>query len=273
MTGFTTVAPTPRSPLIVSPSRATRTWWLAVAVLGWVGFTAMAVWMWHSGGPTGLDDAVLAAVVAHRTAALGATATAMTALGSFRVVAVVAALIAGLLVWRTRNLLQPLTLLITVVETGSIVYLTKEVVGRDRPPVASLVGPPALDPSFPSGHTTSGTVVWVLGAMLLASTLTRRWARRLVTVTGILLGVVIGLTRVYLGYHWASDVLGGWLLAIAICATALYLAARLRPWTDLLGAHLDAHSSAAATIPATPRRSAEVSAMPSGKTTRETVGR
>ena len=244
------------------------------AAVGWVAFSGDgSVWMWRSGGPTTLDDAVLAAMITTRTPILSAAAAAVTALGSFTVVALIAAVFAGVLVWRTRNLLLPLTLLITVVETSSVVYLMKEVVGRARPPVGSLVGAPALDPSFPSGHTTSGTVVWVLGALLLASTLTHRWARLLVAVAGITVAVMIGLTRAYLGYHWATDVFGGWLLATTICATALYLAARLRPHTDRLSATLDAHFSATTRVPATPRRFGEMSAIPSDQTTRETVGR
>lgn len=222
-----------------SPDRlgtpATGTRWLAAALFGWSAFAAMAVVvLGHSATLTGLDHAVLAASVAHRTSALNQAATLLTALGSFPVVAVTAATLGGVLIWRTRGLLLPLTLLITVVMTSSVVLLIKEVIGRDRPAVASMVGPAVYDPSFPSGHTTSGSVVWVLGAVLLASTMSRRWTRRLVTAGGIVLAVVIGLTRAYLGYHWISDVVGGWLLATAIGATALFLAVRLRPHTDRL---------------------------------------
>lgn len=82
----------------------------------------MAVWRWRSGEPTTLDNTVLAAMVAVRTSGLDVAATTLTALGSFRVVAVVTAIIAGILVWPTRNLLLALTLVITIVETSSIVY-------------------------------------------------------------------------------------------------------------------------------------------------------
>lgn len=272
MTDSTPAVPTPRSSRILATTKAARMRRLSLVGLAGTTFLAIAVELRRSDGPTTFDDAVLAAMIANRTSGLDRAATALTALGSFTVVAVIAALFAGFLVWRTRNLLLPLTLLITVAETSSIVYLTKEVVGRDRPPVAAVVGAPALDPSFPSGHTTSGTVVWVLGALLLASTLTHRWVRIVVTAAGIAVAVTIGLTRAYLGYHWATDVLGGWLLATVLCATALYLAARLRPHTDRLGAVLDAHLSAAP-VRRDPRRSDGVLTIPSEVAARETVGR
>jgi membrane-associated phospholipid phosphatase len=230
---------------------------MSVAGVGWTAFFAMAVWMSRSGEPTTLDNTVLAAMVAVRTTVLDAAATALTDLGSYRVVAVVTVVIAGILLWRTRNLLLPLTLVITMVETSSIVYLTKEIVGRARPPIAFVVGPPAADPSFPSGHTTSGSVVWVLGALLVASTLTQRWARRVVTAVGVALAIVIGLTRSYLGYHWATDVLGGWLLAAGICATAIYLAIRMRPHADSLTLSRRDPFSDASVVDATSRQSSD----------------
>jgi membrane-associated phospholipid phosphatase len=227
------------SPGVLENSSMATARWLTVALVGWVGFAVLAGRMWQSGEPTTVDSRVLAAMVSLRTPLLSSAAAVLTDLGSYRVVIVVTAALAGFLLWRRRDLLLPLVLLVTMVETSSIVYLTKEVIDRTRPPVVSLVGPPALDPSFPSGHTTSGTVVWVLGALLVASTLTQRWARRLVIAAGVAIAVVIGLTRAYLGYHWTSDVIGGWLLATAICTTAIFLAVRLRPHTDRLGAALD----------------------------------
>lgn len=206
--------------------------WLWPAVLGIVVFGALTAYVEFANGPTGWDSRVLLAVVSARTAVLTSLAAVVTDFGSFPVVVVVA-LAAAVVLWsRTRRLLLPATLLITVVETAAIVFLVKSVVGRQRPPVELLIGAPSTDGSFPSGHTTNGTVVYVMAALLLGWTVGRRWCRYLLLASAVALGVAIGLTRIYLGYHWASDVLGGWLLATALCSAGGFTVCRLTSGHD-----------------------------------------
>lgn len=201
--------------------------WGVTAVLGWLAFLVLAWWVQHLQPVTALDRTGTALALAARSPTATIAADTITRLGSFPVVDVLAAGGALLLWWRTRRVLLPAALLITVVETGAIVFFAKQLVARSRPPVAELLGAPALDGSFPSGHTTSGAVVWVLGALFLATTLTTRWARTVVVLAGAGVAAAIGATRVYLGYHWSTDVLGGWLLAVAICATAIVFVDRV----------------------------------------------
>lgn len=203
--------------------------WLCSSLLAFVGFTAVTVWVVDAQGPTGVDTVVLAIVLTVRTTLASALATVVTHLGSFPVVAGVAGAGAIVLWLRTRRLLLPLTLLITVVETAAIVFLIKEVVGRERPPTHGLIGAVSIDGSFPSGHTTNGAVVYVMAALLLGTTVRRRWVGRLLLTAAVVGAVAIGVTRIYLGYHWASDVLGGWLLATAICCAAAFAVCRLGP--------------------------------------------
>lgn len=209
-----------------SAATISRGWGVTAAVC-WPAFLVLAWWVQQLQPVTALDRVGTALALAARSPAATVAADVITRLGSFPVVDVLAAGGAFLLWWRTRRVLLSAALLITVVETGAIVFFAKQLVARPRPPVAALLGAPALDGSFPSGHTTSGAVVWVLGALFLASTVTNRWARTAVVLAGVGASAAIGATRVYLGYHWSTDVLGGWLLAVAICATAIVFVDRV----------------------------------------------
>lgn len=103
----------------------------------------------------------------------------------------------------------------------------KAAVDRDRP-----VWPDPVDSahyaSYPSGHAMTAAVVLVVLAWLLRryGTRGRAWA---VVVAVVAVSVVgVGLTRLYLGVHWPSDVLGGWLMGVgwALLATAAL------PWIE-----------------------------------------
>lgn len=90
----------------------------------------------------------------------------------------------------------------------------KRIVARARPPIEVALGEaPGL--SFPSGHTTGSAAVYVALALLVLM-LTRQRRRRAAILGGTgLLVVAIGLSRVYLGVHWMSDVLAGLAAGVA----------------------------------------------------------
>jgi membrane-associated phospholipid phosphatase len=91
----------------------------------------------------------------------------------------------------------------------------KDLVGRDRPPRADAVPPYETSPSFPSGHTLNASVVAGIVAYLLVLRQLRRSTRVLTYVIAIAFVATVSLSRVYLGHHWLTDVLAGWLLALA----------------------------------------------------------
>lgn len=95
----------------------------------------------------------------------------------------------------------------------------KAVVGRERP-----VWPDPVDSAhfaaYPSGHAMTATVV--CGVLLcLLPRRTPRWAVRTAWATAVVSVLGVGFTRIYLGVHWPSDVLGGWLLGVALAALAV----------------------------------------------------
>jgi undecaprenyl-diphosphatase len=118
-------------------------------------------------------------------------------------------------------------LVIAAVITGSVgVSLLKAQFGRPRPDVgfAELVAPGM---SFPSGHATISAIVFLTVAALLASTRTRAIERTYILAMATLMALLVGLSRIALGVHWATDVAAGWAfgaawaLAWLLCARGL----------------------------------------------------
>lgn len=107
----------------------------------------------------------------------------------------------------------------------TISTLIKLAVARPRPAVPTLVH--AVGYAFPSGHSTAAAAGW-LGLALVLSVRTSRWVRKIALVSAALVVIgLVGVSRVYLGVHQATDVLGGWILG-ALWVLALVVALRLR---------------------------------------------
>ena len=117
-----------------------------------------------------------------------------------------------------------------VLSSGIGVIVTEVIkvnVGRQRPPAA--VGyEDDLFKSFPSGHTSSGLYMYAMLGLLIILWALSRDKGRLLTLGNALFafGVLLGITRLILGVHWPSDVIGGWLLGSAVL---LLVAAVVRP--------------------------------------------
>jgi len=121
--------------------------------------------------------------------------------------------------WRSWT---PLILLVIGV-AGSLLMTVvgKDLVGRARPPQADAVPPYETSPSFPSGHTLNSTAIASLIAYLLLLHLTSLLARVLSVVCAVLWFVAMGLSRVFLGYHWLTDIMAGCTLGLAWVALVI----------------------------------------------------
>ncbi|HEY4029795.1 MAG TPA: phosphatase PAP2 family protein [Caulobacteraceae bacterium] len=144
---------------------------------------------------------------------LNIAAMDVTSLGSVTVLGIIVVLVAGLFLsfrrWR-----EALALLLASGGGLLITNLLKDWFQRDRPPAALHVVQ-AINASFPSGHATlSATVFLTLGA-LIAHFAERRRVRVYALAAAVILSVLVGCSRVYLGVHWPTDVLAGWCLGSA----------------------------------------------------------
>lgn len=168
-----------------------------------------------------VDQPVLDAALSLRTPTRDAAVGAFTDLGGIIGMTVLAVVLTLALALARRSWTP--VLLVSVAATGSVLLtvLGKELIGRARPPVALAVPPYESSPSFPSGHTLNATVIVGMLAYLAILGTTRAWLRWAVVVAAVLFVLAMGLSRVYLGHHWLTDVVAGWLVGVGWLATVI----------------------------------------------------
>jgi len=147
----------------------------------------------------------------------------LTALGSIAVLAIITVLAAGYLVAARKYALAGFT--VGAVGGGALLgTLLKAVFARTRPDmVTHLVGTHSA--SFPSGHAMNSAVVYLTLAVLLARAESSGAVRRYLMAAAIGLTLLIGFSRLYLGVHWPTDVLAGWIVG-GVWAAGCSLAAK-----------------------------------------------
>lgn len=146
-----------------------------------------------------------------------------TALGSVGVMTLITVTVSGFLLLQAR---RRATLLILAAVGGGLLISTLMKQGFDRPrPDLVPHGSYVYTTSFPSGHSMMSAVTYLTLGALLARVQPRRQLKAYLLMIAILLTVLVGITRVYLGVHWPTDVLAGW-TAGAAWALICWLAAR-----------------------------------------------
>ena len=184
-----------------------------VATLATVGVAWLADAAREHDGPSRLDPVAAADVLRIRTPTLTELAQALTLAGSEVVVGALAAVALLWLVVRR----EPGRAAVVATAIGGSAVLTvavKMLVGRDRPGAVDRLGALDTSHSFPSGHTLNSAVFLAVVVWLLWP-VAPRLARGCLVATAAVLAVGIGASRLYLGYHWLTDVIASGLVAIA----------------------------------------------------------
>jgi membrane-associated phospholipid phosphatase len=160
---------------------------------------------------SGIDRSVFEWFVEHRESWLTTVMQVVTTLGGS---ALLIPLVIGVGVWcrwRGRSW-RPLAILGAVyLGAWAASNAVKALTDRARPPADLAIGH-YDSPAFPSGHATHAAAVWIAVAVVMASTTAgRRYRSAIGAGVGSII-VLVGLSRLYLGAHWLTDVLAGWAL-------------------------------------------------------------
>jgi undecaprenyl-diphosphatase len=144
----------------------------------------------------------------------------ITSLGGIAVLTLFAVVALGMLLI-LRKWLSALLLLIGLAGGVALSEGLKALFQRERPP-AAFQAVETLNASFPSGHALLSTVFYLTVAVMMTRAFPRRRLKAYVLGVGMVFALMVGMTRVYLGAHWASDVMAGWCVGAA-WAMALWL--------------------------------------------------
>jgi undecaprenyl-diphosphatase len=186
----------------------------------WLGGAALAFGMFVritreliEGDVSAMDNAILLAVARKRTPWLTISAVDVTALGSITLLILFSAFtLLVLLVLRDR--MGALQLLVASTGAGILTLLTKNIIERNRPAEAQQIIV-VSGFSYPSGHSLSTSALYLTIAIIAGRYIQHSGARAAIFLAVSAVLIMVGASRVYLGVHYATDVLSGFSLGAA----------------------------------------------------------
>lgn len=173
-------------------------------------FAVLAVLAWRNNGSAlrTWDDPVQRWVEGARTEGGDTVFHALSQLGGLTVVVIGLTILLLLLYRRCHSL--ALVLFVAVIARPPLEFVLKLLINRPRPDLERLVEGTGF--SFPSGHVMAAIALWGLVPPVVGLlTHRRRWWWASVIVSGLIV-LAVGMSRIYLGVHWLSDVVGAFLL-------------------------------------------------------------
>ncbi|SNR65016.1 phosphatase PAP2 family protein [Puniceibacterium sediminis] len=147
----------------------------------------------------------------------------LTALGGVTVLTLISLSVLTFLFLR-RQRASAIFLAVAILGGQALSHLAKSGFSRPRPDLVPH-GVEVATASFPSGHSMMAAVTYLTLAVMLARTEGQLRMRAFYVAVAAILAMLVGISRVYLGVHWPSDVLAGWALGAA-WALGVWLLAR-----------------------------------------------
>lgn len=190
---------------------------------------SLAVWL-RAPAVVWFDQTVNLWILTRRTDDTITLARGVTEAGStFIAFPVIAVLAPVSLVNRTpRQRVLGTALLLGIAASGAVLGLAiNAAIGGERPVQADWLGA-AGGPTYPSGHTTVATILAACLVWFGYERFAHDWARGAVFVGAVVIAFGVGWSRMWLGVHWPTDVLGGWLFGMFWAGVAIYGAEHIR---------------------------------------------
>ena len=192
-------------------------------LLGITIFTIAYIGMSKNIGLSNFNQPVLDWMISHRKPQITDTMKIITESANPLVFVVAISIISGLWVIVKREIWRPFLLISSVGFAAGLSTVLKTVTANSRPPIGNMIAPLELDYSFPSGHTIGVFVFLLVIGYLLCS---RRSSDTKIficaTLTAIGTGLVAG-SRLYLGYHWLTDIIASIGLGFTILAFVVFI--------------------------------------------------
>jgi undecaprenyl-diphosphatase len=171
-----------------------------------------------------LDVAALHAVRTATTGWLTGLVRAVTDIAGTQTILAITAAAVGLLA-AFRHWRAAVALALSVALSQAVVAAVKVLVSRPRPDEGPAIGDPSGF-SFPSAHSATAVALYAMLALIAAGVCPRRFGPALYAAAA-LIAVMVGASRIYLGVHYPSDVLAGWLIGAIIVVASWAVASRL----------------------------------------------
>ena len=191
-----------------------KLWGLEAGIITFIAVTALVFY----GNTTFFDTYYGGLIQGLRTDGLNTVAELITYIGNWQSIVVICLL---LLAFEKTRKTYGIPVTISAILSTVINKIVKIQMARPRPDAANmLIEQDGF--SYASGHTVTAVAVFFLIAYLLCKNMDNKWKSRIAAFFLVVLALLIGLSRIYLGVHYASDVFGGFFLGLAVfCLVAL----------------------------------------------------
>ncbi|MDR0888921.1 MAG: phosphatase PAP2 family protein [Coriobacteriales bacterium] len=198
------------------PRNSSKNVYVATAVLGVVFVFLTVSIALHAPYISAIDSVAAAPLYVMQNTMLTAFFGTITFLGEVKTVIILCVIVAIVLVLQ-RNWHKLVIFAGGMIVGEVICYVIKFIIARARPTGHNLIDLPT-DPSFPSGHAFGTCLFFMLVAAMLYGYLQREGTSPFISalpyIIAGLLTLIVGTSRIYLGVHWPTDVLCGWLLGL-----------------------------------------------------------